>query len=296
MREMVAAGRYYVRDPTLLKQQVAAHYSGPRGPGALPLHKVEHNCNAIIVPNSPYVNCGDCMAWGYKMLAESPLADVYIILATNQGSQESGLSMNTYMTPMGPVRIDQELAKAIAKKGTIGFNEEIHTREHPLEVQLPFLQHAKYNELESIKILPILLSHGIDTKQLALDIKESVIELRRRPCFIVSTGFTHYGPLFHYVPFAMDVKESINALDKSVIDRVLAQDAEGFRNLVAEKMLVMHGSVAVELLLRTLRPSITKLEQYYTSGDVLADYKNTVSYAAITFEEKARPDAGMRHI
>jgi AmmeMemoRadiSam system protein B len=296
MREPIATGRYYERDNSLLQQAIAAHYNGQRGPGALPLSKIEHNVKAIIAPNSPYKNCGDCMAWAYKMVAESPLADVYIIMATNQGSQESGLTLNTFSTPLGICRTDQELAKTIVEKGTIAFNDDIHLREHPIEVQLPFLQHAKYQQVENIKILPILLSKGTDVKQLALDIKESLVELKRNPIFIVSSGFTHFGPLFHYVPFVEDVRKGVADLDREAIQFVIGQNPDGFRSFIGEKMLVTHGSLAIELLLRILRPCTVKLEQYYTSGDVLGDYKNTVSYAAITFEEKTTRDARMKEV
>jgi len=286
MREMVAAGRYYDRDPTLLKEEVEAHYNSIRGPGSTPLNRQDGKVRAIIVPNSPYKNCGDCMAWGYKEIAESPLADVYIIIATNQFSQENGLTMRTYETPLGMVRVDQVLAKALAAKGTIGFNDEIHEKDFPIEVQLPFLQHAKMREIEHIKILPILLSYGLDVRKLAIDLKEAIVETDRNPVFIVSTDFTHYGPLFHYVPFSTNVQEGIRELDKKMFEAIIAQDADRFRNVVAEHMVKLHGSQAVELLLRMLRSCNVRFLQYYTSGDIYADYKNSVSYATITFEEK----------
>jgi MEMO1 family protein len=284
MRDPIATGTFYERDGMLLKEQIDAFYESPKGPGALPVNKIEHNIKAIIAPNSPYPNCGACMAWSYKLLAESPLADVYIIIATNQHSQESGISLTTFNTPLGMARIDQELGRALVEKGTIGVNEEIHSRDHVIEVQLPFLQHAKRMESEHIKILPILVSKNIDTKKLALDIKESIMELHRNPIFIVSSAFTHYGPLFHYIPFVLDVPQKIYELDKGAIDLIKEQNAEGFAEYDKQNMLNYHGTAAIELLLRTLPKCKVTLEQYYTSGDVNADYKNAVAYAAIVFE------------
>jgi MEMO1 family protein len=286
MRDPVAAGTFYERDGTLLKGEIDALYEHPRGPGSLPLSRAEHKVKAIIAPNSPYTNCGACMAWSYKMLAETPLADVYIILATNQHSQESGISMTTFNTPLGMARIDQELGRKLVEKGTISVNEEIHSRDHVIEVQLPFLLHAKYHELEHVKILPMLVSKDIDTKKLALDLKETMLELHRNAIFIVSTDMTHYGPLFHYVPFTLDIQENIYRLDQGAIDIIKQQNAEMFANYAKENLLNYHGTAAIETLLQVLRPCTVTLENYYTSGDVISDYKNAVAYAAIVFEEK----------
>jgi hypothetical protein len=283
MREAIAAGMYYERDGELLKDEIEAHYEGPRAPGALPLSRAEGKTLAIIAPNSPYKNCADCMAWSYKAIAESPTPDVYIIIATNQHSQETGLSVTTFNTPLGFARVDQELAKTVAAKGTIGVNEEIHSRDHVIEVQLPFLLHAKRQEIEKVKILPVLVSKGIDVKRLALDIQEALMDLKRKAIFIVSTDLTHYGPLFHYVPFSLDVQRNIYDMDRGAIEIIRKQDPDEFLAYVKDRVLNYHGTSAIELLLRLLPKCKVTLEQYYTSGDVLKDYKNAIAYAAIIF-------------
>jgi MEMO1 family protein len=284
MREPIAAGTFYERNPELLRDQVEAHYNGPRGPGAEPLREISHNVAGIIAPNSPYKNCGDALAWSYKYLAESPLPDVYVIIATNQHSQESGISLTTFNTPLGIVRVDQELGRAVAQKGTIGINEEIHLRDHVIEVQLPFLLDAKYSEFEHIKILPVLVARGEDIKALALDIKESLIDLGKKAIFICSTDLTHYGPLFHYVPWASDIQEHIYELDRGAIECIKKQDVTGFEEYAKENILNYHGTAAIELMLHLLPKCDARLEQYFTSGDVLGDYKNAVAYASIVSE------------
>jgi AmmeMemoRadiSam system protein B len=281
MRKMIAAGKFYEEDQNRLKAEIDSHYEGERGPGALPLVKPVRHTQAIIVPSSPYRNCGDCMAWAYKAIAESQRADVYIIIAAGKPS----IALDAYQTPLEKVRIDQELAKAIAAKGTIVIDDIAHNNAHAIDVQLPFLQHAKLRELEHIKILPVLVDDSIDLHQLATDIKESLLELGRNAIYIVSTNLTQHGPLFHYVPFTVNVQQAIYDLDKGAIDCILRQDQEGFRSYHAEYVMNIAGASAIELLLRVLRKCKVTLEQYYTSGDVLGDYKNSVSYAAIVFEK-----------
>jgi MEMO1 family protein len=141
-----------------------------------------------------------------------------------------------------------------------------------------------YKPSTQVKILPILVSKTTDVKQVAIDIKEALIELKRNPIFIVSTDFTHYGPMFHYVPFVEQIQERMYALDKEAINYILKQDVEGFTKFAAERTLNYHGVSAIKLLLYLLKPCKVTLERYYTSGDVIVDYKNAVAYASITFE------------
>lgn len=161
MREAISLGAYYDRDSDLLKKEIAAHYFGPRSPCNLPKGE-DKDVIACISPNSPYSHCGDCMAWSYKAIAETPIPDTYIIITANHHSQEAGVSAAVFNTPLGFVKPDIDLAEAIVKKGTIEFNEKIHERDHGIEVQLPFLQHAKSKDVEKIRIVPIILNEHID--------------------------------------------------------------------------------------------------------------------------------------
>jgi MEMO1 family protein len=280
MREMVAAGKFYEAEQRKLNQQIDECYAGPRGPGDLPLSKLVHKVEAIIVPSSPYKNCGDCMAWAYKEIAESPKPDVYVILAGGS----TAVCLESFQTPLGIVRVDQELAKALVAKGNVQENAEAFKHDHHIEVQLPFLQHAKKQEMEHIKILPILIGDA-DLKTIALDIEESLIELKRNAIFIISTNLTQHGPLFHHVPFSVDVLKNIQELDKGAIDLILAKDVAGFAAYTGEKMMNISGSAPIELLLHLLKGA-GRLEQYYTSADVLGDEKNIVAYSVIIFEKK----------
>ncbi len=286
MRNPIATGQFYAADRDLLAGEIAACYEGQRGPGSLPLSTKEDAVRAIIAPNSPYRNAGQCMAWAYKRIAETPRADVYIILAPNRVGGETATTLITYGTPLQEARVDQELAKALVAQGNVIFDDEAHARETTIEVQLPFLQHALGNEAEHIKILPILISDEADPHTIALDIKEALTETKRNPIFIVSSGLTHYGPAFHYVPFASDIPERIEALDVALVNAIKAQDADTFRTLVETEMNPVDGVRCVEILMRVLRPSKAEVEQMYASGDILSDWKNSVTYAAIAFREK----------
>jgi AmmeMemoRadiSam system protein B len=270
----------------LLKEQIAAHYVGPRGPGMLPRPEITRNTRAIIAPDSPYHHCGDCMAESYKAIAESPLPDVYIIISANHTSQECGLSKSVFNTPLGLVRSDEALADAIAKHGTLPINEAVHARDQGIEVQLPFLIHAKYTQMDHLRILAVIINETVDLERAANDIKAALKQLGRNAIYIASTDLTHYGPVFHYVPFTTEIQARVYELDDEMLDIIKRQDADKYAAFIAKQFPVMEGLRTIELLLRLAGHCAVRVMRHYTSGDIVADYKNSVSYAAVIMDEQ----------
>jgi AmmeMemoRadiSam system protein B len=291
MRQPIGVGNFYPGEADLLAEEIGACYEGQRGPGALPISTHHDHVRAIIAPNSPYRNCGQCLAWAYRRVAQTPRADVYVILAGNKAPQTT-LTIDAFRTPFQDVRVDQELARALIEKGNVRIDPDAHARETSIEVQLPFLQHALGTESEHLKILPLLVGEATDIRALALDLKEAITDAKRNPVFIVSSSLTRYGPLFKFVPFVSEVPKRIQELDDALLSRIKALDADGFRSAIDEQMSAMDGSRCVDLLLRVLRPCTVEVEQVFTSGDVLLDWKNTVTYAAIVFEDKPKTTHG----
>jgi AmmeMemoRadiSam system protein B len=287
MRKSVAAGSFYEKGESTLQQQLQECFEGERGPGALPPEQQKNRKanlpKAILVPHAGYKYSGACAAWCYKALGEAPIADVYIILAPSHHNTESGLTQEPFETPLGIVRVDQDLARRLLEKGTIKENLAIHEQEHSIEVQLPFLQFINKGLVEKIKILPILVGHDFDATTFAIDMKEVLLDTGKNAVFIVSTDLTHYGRNYHYLPFTADVQKNIAELDKGALDLIKKGDADAFLAYVEEHMMTMCGAYPVALLLKLIKANKIHLEQYYTSSEVSGDQKNSVSYAAMTF-------------
>jgi len=286
MRQPIGIGQFYAGEADLLAEEIIACYDGQRGPGAPPLSVRNDRARAVIAPNSPYRNAGQCMAWAYKRIAETPPADVYVIIAPNRTGTENAVTLDAFGTPFQATRVDQELAKALVQKGSVVMDDDAHNRETSVEVQLPFLQHALGSDAERIKILPLLIGESADARAIAIDLKEALTECGRDPVFVVSSDLTRYGPLFKFLPFVTDIPERIRALDDALLARIREQDPDGFAALVEEQMNPVDGARCVELLLHLLRPCEVEVEQVYASGDVLQDWKNSVTYAAVTFRER----------
>lgn len=284
MRKAVVAGTFYEKAESLLKQQIESCFNGDRGPGALPAKQLPESIKAIIVPHAGYVYSGQCAAWAYKALAESHTPDIFILIGPSHHYLESGLTTETFETPLGNARVNQDFARRLVEKGNLKQNEKIHLQEHSLEVQLPFLKYIYKEFLEKPTILPILLSHDADLDKIALDIKETLVETGLKACFIISSDFTHHGPNYKFLPFTENVKEKIYDLDKGALDIIKTLDADKFSDYIKKTGATICGYIPITLLLKLIKSDKVLLEQYYTSGDITGDYKNSVSYASLVFK------------
>ncbi len=285
MREPAVAGTFYPASASGLRAAIEEAFTSERGPGSLPPRRKERSVIAAIVPHAGYAYSGACAAWAYHAIAASPKPDLFIILGPNHHGLESAATMTTWHTPLGFVRADQHFLRALTRKGSISLNDEAHAPEHSIEVQLPFLQYLYEEEL---LIAPLLISHEADLQQLALDIKEVLVEQGKRAVLLASSDFTHHGPAYGHVRFTLNPLEQIKEFDGEMIKLILGQRPAAFLSFVERELATVCGARPITLLLHALPPAKGSLEQYYTSGEVTGDERNSVSYAAITFEPKKR--------
>ena len=281
------AGQFYEDKEFELNKQIASCFKDKNGPGDLPLSKRTNKIKAIIAPHAGYQFSGPAAAWAYKEIAEAEFADVYIIIGPSHSDSVNVISMQGYETPLGLARTDQEFARILLEKNAeLKDDEEGFINEHSVEVQIPFLQFATKDRMHELKILPMLVSSSIDIAKLALDIKDTIVELGKKVIFIISSDFTHYGRNYHHIPFSTDVKKNIYETDRKAIEFIEKNDVDGWMKYVQDNLMTICGLIPVAVLLKTLKPSNVRLEHYYTSADLdpESDYKNSVSYAAIIIE------------
>ncbi len=280
------AGSFYPDNEHALTQTIKRCFHHKLGPGALPGLKTR-NVKAVIAPHAGYAYSGPAAAWSYKALGETPKPDVYMIIGPNHNSFETALSNDSWQTPLGIARTDSRFVTQLSRNANIPINEQLHAVEHSLEVQLPFLQFVLGEQAPALKIAPLILGIDADLKELALAIKEVIIDQAKNVFFIISSDFTHYGRFYHYTPFTLNVKKNIYELDGKALEFIKNLDADGFKNFIESTQATICGAKPIELLLRlakSLKINKVLVEQYYTSGDITGDYKNSVSYASVVFE------------
>lgn len=288
-RKPIVAGMFYEDSFDELDRQINSCFTHKLGPGALPVKRTDKRIIGIIAPHAGYPFSGPCQAWAYKEIAESAFPDLFVILGTNhRGFGKAATLLEDFETPLGIVKTDVEFAKKLIKNSSFNIveNKELHAGEHSIEVQLPFLQFANKDNLNNIRIVPLIMGSEANYKKAAETVIRTANEEKKRIIIIASSDFTHYGFSYGFVPFQTNVKENLYKLDKEAIKLVEKLDAAAFLDYIKETEATICGSNAVAAAVETakmMRAKEARLLQYYTSGDIVNEYRNAVGYASIVF-------------
>jgi AmmeMemoRadiSam system protein B len=180
-----------------------------------------------------------------------------------------------WATPLGNVPIDTELARAIMdKSGLIDVDEEAHTYEHSIEVQLPFIQFIHGDQFSFVPICMMLQDLGT-----SIEIGKAVAETanEKNTVVIASSDWTHYEP-----------QASAIIKDKEAIRAALSMDEKKFQQVIEEKNVSACGYGPVTAVIRAakiLKAKHSNFLSYRTSGDITGDTSAVVGYAAASFEK-----------
>jgi AmmeMemoRadiSam system protein B len=286
MREPAVAGQFYESDFDSLNKQIEACFNSERGPGALPIKRTDKEIKAVIVPHAGYQFSGACAAWAYKEIAESQFPKAFVLLGPNHFGFGSGLSIEDWKTPFGVVKTDKDMVRGLKDNTQLKIAEQHHITEHSLEVQVPFLQFSNKDNIQFIKLVPMVFGRDIDFEVIGKELFDFF--KNKDVVFIISTDFTHYGSHYGYLPFTSDVPDRLNKLDKGATDLIMEFNTRGFKDYVNKTGITICGYMAILVFLAMMEHNENKpkphLLMHYTSGDVVGDYRNSVSYASIVFK------------
>ena len=212
VRPATQAGRFYERDPQVLRHEVD---------GFLHRHSMDRTYNhvaALIVPHAGHYFSGNVAASAYMALRPEKHYKRIFLLGPSHYEWLDGASVNGevdyYATPLGKVKVDRETGMALTRAVSVFFyKKEAHDREHCLEVQLPFLQRRMK---EVPPIVPIIISTNDFTKlqRIADALKPYFTDDN---LFVISSDFAHY-------PSYKDAYE----VDGKTRDAILSGDVEQF--------------------------------------------------------------------
>jgi MEMO1 family protein len=249
---------------------------------------------AIISPHAGYVFSGEVAASAYNQIDPAKEYDNIFILGSSHQILFEGASIysqGNFLTPLGTVKVNTELADHLIKENSVFSNRtDAHAREHSLEVQLPFLQ---YKLKKDFRIVPIVL--GTQSPKTCKDIAKALEPyFNSKNLFVISTDFSHYP----------GYNDAIN-IDKATADAILTNvpnnlirsiekyESKGFSNLAT--CLCGWTSVLTLMYMTENNPDIAfTYIQYKNSGDTEYGEKNrVVGYNAITIalkNKKAGPE------
>ncbi|MBI2002432.1 MAG: AmmeMemoRadiSam system protein B [candidate division NC10 bacterium] len=263
IRRSAVAGSFYAGTRDRLRLQVE---------DLLPREVTRERAIGVVAPHAGYVYSGRVAAAVYSRVE---LPETFVILGPNHTGLGAGAAIMTYgqwETPLGAVRIDADLGKAILAHSSVLEEDHLgHLREHSIEVQLPFLQYFE----RPFTFVPIcLFSHEYAACQdVGQAVAQAVQEAGKRVLLVASTDMSHYTS-----------REEATLKDRKAIDAILALDPEGLHRVVRKEGISMcgfHPTTAMLVAAKALRATQADLVMYTDSGEVTRDLQEVVAYAGL---------------
>ena len=275
---------FYPDNPVELRALIDQSFSDERfGPGriltsSLSVNKQPRKIYGIVSPHAGYVYSGAVAANGFYEVASVNFRDVIMVGPNHYGigSWVAAMKDGTWETPLGDVQVNSEMAEEIGRRSpALNFDDYAHSRDHCLEVQLPFLQRIK----QDFKIVPVVLVS--QNRDIALDlgnaISQTIIEMDtlESTLLLASSDFTHYEP-----------NSEAHKKDGELIKTILSLDVNKFYTIL-ERMNISacgYGAIATMMVAaKNLGAKRGELLKYATSGDVTGDVSAVVGYSSIVF-------------
>jgi AmmeMemoRadiSam system protein B/AmmeMemoRadiSam system protein A len=247
---------------------------------------------ALIVPHAGYDYSGSIAVYGFKQMEGIPYDVAVIIAADHQAPLSNPISVwaeGGFKTPLGTVAVNKELAEKLiaADPQYISFDPTAHEGEHPIEIELPFLQRV----CPTCSIVPILMGSDDDEAVNALATALLDVLPGHRAVIIASSDLSHY-PSY----------DDALRVDETTLDTILTGDTTRVRQSIKETMAKGIPNLATcacgeAPILTTMKvaagmgaDTITLLT-YHNSGDLpFGDPKQVVGYGAVMFWRYQPPD------
>lgn len=202
IRYPAVAGQFYPGDARRLNQAVMKYIQEPGEiSGAAP--------KAIIAPHAGYVYSGPIAGTAYAHLAKADgnISRV-VLVGPAHWAAVKGLAASkadAFATPLGTVLLDSEAYQDIHSLEQVTVFEDAHTREHCLEVQLPFLQ-AIFSDF---KVVPLVVGEASPS-----EVAEVLEALWGGPetAVVISSDLSHYHDYDTAVRLDKDTSKLIEEL------------------------------------------------------------------------------------
>jgi AmmeMemoRadiSam system protein B/AmmeMemoRadiSam system protein A len=236
---------------------------------------------ALILPHAGYQYSGRTAAMGLASLGKQ-YKRIIVIGPSHRMPMEDVLSIpreTAYQTPLGEVAIDVEFINKLLAYPQFQVIPQANLAEHSTQIEVPLLQFAQ----KDFKLVLIVAGQcSMQTITKAASTLNSLID--KDTLVIASSDFVHYGPNYGYVPFTENVQEGIKNLDMGAYKYIEKLDSNGFMEYKNKTGATICGYIPIAILLSMLdKSSQAHLINYSTSGQLMGDFINSVSYLAVSF-------------
>lgn len=229
---------------------------------------------ACLVPHAGYIYSGGVAGAVFARIILPRRILVLGVRHSPMGEDLAILSEGAWRTPLGDAPLDEELAQRV-KAACPALREDsvAHSREHSLEVEIPFLQILD----PGFSFVPVAVgSLGFEAlHELGMGLARVFQESKEEILLVTSSDMNHYEP-----------DEATRIKDAKAIDRMEAVDARGLFDVCRKEKISMCGlgpAVVMLTAMKELGVARGELVRYATSGDVNGDREAVVGYAGMIF-------------
>ncbi|MCS7179386.1 MAG: AmmeMemoRadiSam system protein B [Anaerolineae bacterium] len=283
LRRPAIAGSWYPADPDELAQMIDGMLEAERPVDGAPL--------VLLVPHAGYVYSGPVAAAGFRQLRHGEYDVAVLIASDHQAPLSRPVSVwaeGAWETPLGIVPVDADLAWALIRADSrITFDPEAHQGEHPIEIELPFLQRV----CPHCRIVPILM--GTDDEETVRLLADALLSALpgRKAVVIASSDLSHYPS-----------REDALVVDGAILAAIETGDPDRLRETIAATMrrgvpgLVTcacgEGPIRVAMRVAAgLGADTVSVLRYANSADSpYGDPRQVVGYGAVMFWRYVPPD------
>jgi AmmeMemoRadiSam system protein B/AmmeMemoRadiSam system protein A len=287
IRRAVVAGSWYPGDPDELAAMVDEMLAAVEPVDGVPI--------GLVVPHAGYVFSGPVAACGFRQL-EGAQVDVAVVIASDHrpplSDPISVWAEGGFETPLGVVPVAVELAQALVEADPlIVFDPTAHEGEHPIEIELPFLQRV----CPGCSVVPVLM--GADDEEtvqaLADALADALLDVLadQRAVVVASSDLSHYPAYDDALVVDGATLAAIETGDparmREVGERMMGA---GFSNLVT--CACGEGPIRVTMrVAQGLGADTVTVLRYANSGDSpYGDRNQVVGYGAVMLWRYEPPD------
>lgn len=252
------------------------------------------NCiTAGIVPHAGWLYSGDLAGSVFSSIQKmNGDVDTFVVFGAAHrhiGPRATVFQSGKWISPLGEIEIDSELANEIIKTDCAVADSDSHYHEHSIEVQIPFIQYL----FPRAKIVPVMVPCSELSVVLGEEVADIVKRQDKKVMCIGSTDLTHYGPMYGFCPVGVGedaIKWAKEVNDQSFIDATLNMQAGHLLRTAEENASACGPGATAAVVSYSKQMGAQKgvLLGHTHSNDVLKDKyhqasEESVGYAAIVF-------------
>jgi len=266
VRKPAVAGAFYPADPEILRHDLANYLQSVAG-----IERVPGAVIGLISPHAGYMYSGRVAAAAYHQLSGAEY-DYVLVVSPSHHIYFQGASVypaGVYQTPLGMIPVAEDIVQQLLDDYSVFHHvSQAHSREHALEVQLPFLQMV----LPEFSLIPVVMgSQDWETTSMMVDGLASLL-VNKKVLLVASTDLSHYHSYDEAV-----------SLDNNILEAVNNNDARELWNIVTDGRAEACGAGPMMVVMRLAAQFgavKAKVVAYQNSGDVTGDRGQVVGYMA----------------